>query len=373
MKLAETSESITVATDSRVPRQSPQPSMMAEDRSERKSIDIAHFHRKAFPDQFSIECLFDNLRVAMRELGCDASPLVAPYYSKGIWRRVANVLWALRNRAAVNHITGDVHYLALGLPRDRTVLTIHDCHSLERLGGVKRWLLRLFWYDLPIRRSAVVTVISKETKRQLLRHVRVPDAKIEVIPNAISRIFQPCPKPFSADCPRILQIGTRPNKNLPRLIQALADLKCRLRIVGELDELLRGQLERSGVAYESVSNLDEAAMFREYCESDIVSFVSTYEGFGLPIIEAQYVERPVITSNCSSMPEVAGQGACLVDPFDVNAIRAGFERIISDAAYRERIVQHGRENRGRFALTAMADQYLNLYRRVAAGDVGKPV
>jgi glycosyltransferase involved in cell wall biosynthesis len=331
------------------------------------SIRVIQFQRRPFAGQFSIEILIANLRQTMCESGQNTISRVVPYVSKGIWRRIGNIVWAGRHRGDVNHITGDVHYLALGLPRHRTILTIHDCHSLERLGGFKRWLLRLFWYDLPIRRSAVVTVISKETKRQLLRHVRVPDAKIEVIPNAISRIFQPCPKPFSADCPRILQIGTRPNKNLPRLIQALADLKCRLRIVGELDELLRGQLERSGVAYESVSNLDEAAMFREYCESDIVSFVSTYEGFGLPIIEAQYVERPVITSNCSSMPEVAGQGACLVDPFDVNAIRAGFERIIGDAAYRDHIVREGRENRGRFELTAVADQYLALYRRVAAG------
>jgi glycosyltransferase involved in cell wall biosynthesis len=314
-----------------------------------------------------MENLIANLRETMRASGADIIPRILPHVSKGIWRRIANIVCAARHRGEVNHITGDVHYLALGLPRGRTILTIHDCHSLERLSGLKRWLLRLFWYELPIRRCAVVTVISQETKRQLLRHVRAPDAKIEVISNAVSRIFQPCPKPFNAACPRILHIGTKPNKNLPRLIQAIAGLKCCLRIVGELDEPLRRQLEQSRVAYEQVSNLDEAAMFREYCESDIVSYVSTYEGFGLPIIEAQYVERPVITSNCSSMPEVAAAGACLVDPFDVNSIRAGFERVIGDAAYRERIVQHGRENRGRFALKTVADQYLELYRRVAAG------
>jgi hypothetical protein len=67
------------------------------------------------------------------------------------------------------------------------------------------------------------------------------------------------------------------------------------------------------------------------------------------------------------MPEVAGEGACLVDPFDVNSIRAGFERVIGDATYREQIVQHGRENRGRFELTAVAGQYVELYGRVAAG------
>jgi hypothetical protein len=73
------------------------------------------------------------------------------------------------------------------------------------------------------------------------------------------------------------------------------------------------------------------------------------------------------------MPEVAGQGACFVDPLDVKLIRAGFERIIGDAAYRDCIVQHGRENRGRFSISAVADQYLELYRRVEADVLARSV
>jgi glycosyltransferase involved in cell wall biosynthesis len=322
---------------------------------------IAHFQRKPFENQFSMECLFENLRNSMRELGHDVVALEAPYHSKGFWRRVANMVWAARHRRDVNHITGDVHYLALGLPRSRTILTIHDCHSLERLRGWKRWLLRLFWYDLPIRRAAVVTVISEETKRQLLRHVRTPEHRIEVVPNAVGRIFKPCPRPFRAECPQILQIGTRSNKNVSRLVQALQGLDCRLKIIGPLDQELRDSLARSGISYDAVTQLDEAGMFRAYCECDIVSFVSTYEGFGMPIVEAQAVERPVVTSNCSSMPEVAGEGACLVDPFDVGSIRQGFERVINDRAYRESLVEHGRANRQRFDGDQVARRYIELY------------
>ena len=286
--------------------------------------------------------------------------------ARGIWRRVANIAWAARHRRDVNHVTGDVHYLALGLPRSRTILTIHDCHSLERLRGWKRWLLRLFWYDLPIRRSAVVTVISAETKRQLLRHVRVPEQKIEVVPNAVAPIFEPCPRPFRAECPHILQIGTRPNKNLPRLIHALKGLKCRLKIIGPLDQELRDELARSSISYEAVTQLDEAGMFRAYCECDIVSFVSTYEGFGMPIVEAQAVERPVVTSNCSSMPEVAGAGACLVDPYNIDSIRQGFERVINDTAFRESLIKHGRANRQRFDRVEVARRYLELYDKLTS-------
>jgi glycosyltransferase involved in cell wall biosynthesis len=211
----------------------------------------------------------------------------------------------------------------------------------------------------------VVTVISEETKRQLLRHVRAPEQKIEVVPNAVAPIFQPCPRPFRKDCPQILQIGTRPNKNLPRLIQALQGLNCRLKIIGPLDQTLRDELARSGVSYEAVTQLDEEGMFRAYCECDIVSFASTYEGFGMPIVEAQAVERPVVTSDCSSMPEVAGEGACLVDPFDVDSIRHGFERVIHDDTYRESLIEHGRANRRRFDRAEVARQYIELYKQLS--------
>ncbi len=301
----------------------------------------------------------------MRELGLGVKLAVVPHRSKGVWPRIANIVWARRNQGSVNHITGDIHYVALMLSPGRTILTIHDCRSLERFSGIRRWLLRVLWYDLPIQRVAAVTVISEETKRQLLRSVRVPEGKIEVIPDAAAPVFQPSRYVFRSECPRILHIGTAENKNLLRLILALQGLPCHLKIVGHLNPSLRYELAHSGISYKAEENLDEAAMYCAYCECDLVSFVSTYEGFGMPIIEAQWVERPIVTSNCSSMPEVAGRGACFVDPFDVNSIRQGCERVINDAAYRENLVELGRRNRERFSLDDVARRYLSLYERLA--------
>ena len=327
-------------------------------------MKVVHLHRKPFPGMFSIEVLFENLRKAMRGECREITRAVVPLRSKGVVRRLANIAAARRERGDVFHVTGDVHYVVLGLPPDRTILTIHDCRALERLTGIRRWGMRVLWFDLPTRRAAVVTVVSEETKGQLLRHVRVPEEKVVVIPNAASPIFRPSPRPFHAGCPRILHIGTAPNKNLSRLIEALRGLDCHLTVVGLLDHAARRRLDASHIAYDWQANLDEEAMYRVYCESDIVSFVSTYEGFGMPIIEAQWVERPVVTSNCSSMPEVAGEGACLVDPFDVASIRRGLDRVIGDAGYRDRLVEQGRRNRERFSLAAVASQYLALYQRL---------
>jgi glycosyltransferase involved in cell wall biosynthesis len=212
-----------------------------------------------------------------------------------------------------------------------------------------------------------VTVISEETKRQLMRHVRVNPDKVIVIPDPISETFRACPKEFNADCPQILHIGTKENKNLPRLVQALAGLRCKLQIVGKLNERQIEALQAAHIDYVSATDLTQEQMWKCYCEADLVSFVSTYEGFGLPIVEANAVGRPVVTSNVSSMPEVAGGSACLVDPHDVASIRAGIERVIGDRTYRDALIQAGFHNAERFRVADVAQQYISVYRKISHG------
>jgi glycosyltransferase involved in cell wall biosynthesis len=110
-------------------------------------------------------------------------------------------------------------------------------------------------------------------------------------------------------------------------------------------------------------------MVQSYVECDMLAFPSTYEGFGMPILEAQAVERPVVTSSVASMPEVAGEGACLVDPFDVASIRAGVLRVMHDAAYRQSLVVAGRRNCARFSPREIAEAYARVYREIAAAQI----
>jgi len=106
-----------------------------------------------------------------------------------------------------------------------------------------------------------------------------------------------------------------------------------------------------------------------YRECDLVVFASSYEGFGLPILEANATGRPVVTSNVCSMPEVAGGAACLVDPFDVASIRAGVNRVLSDPAYRESLIVAGFENAKRFGAARIARAYADVYTNLAgAGE-----
>jgi glycosyltransferase involved in cell wall biosynthesis len=327
-------------------------------------LRVVHFQRKPMPGNVSIERLFADIRDAMpRQMEC--SPHVCPYFSKGILPRIKNMLDAARNQGQLNHITGDVHYLALMLDKRRTLLTIHDCASLERLRGLRRAVLRFFWFTLPMRRARLVTVISEATRRELLRHVHFNPARIRVVQNCVGKDFVPFAKPFDVEEPNVLHLGTSSNKNLERLIQALAGLRCRLSVIGKLTGVQHELLRRSAIIYSNIPRATDSQVLDSYRTCDLVAFASTYEGFGLPILEAQATGRPVITSNVSSMPEVAGSAACIVDPFNVESIRGGILRVWHDAAYRQSLVEAGFENVKRFRPEAVAAKYAELYEELA--------
>ena len=110
--------------------------------------------------------------------------------------------------------------------------------------------------------------------------------------------------------------------------------------------------------------LTQAEIIQQYIECDVVVFVSLYEGFGVPIIEANAMERVIVTGNCSAMAEVAGDAACLVDPLNIESIRTGIQRVIADDNYRAQLIAAGRVNKKKFDEKVIADQYYLLYEEV---------
>jgi len=324
-------------------------------------LEVVHFQRRALPRQFSVERLFEDVRRAI-PTDIQITLRINRFPSQGLSRRLFDALSAWRHRGPINHVLGDVHYLAWFLPRKRTILTVLDCVSLERLSGIRRWVFWLVWYWWPLKRCAYVTVISQFSSDALQKWVHYPANRIFVIPPPLSPAFGPAPKPPSDGCPRLLQIGTKPNKNLPRVAEAIRGLDVKLVIVGPLDESMKTTMDEFGIDYENHVELSHEELVEQYRLADIVVFASTYEGFGLPIIEAQAVGRPVVAGNVCAMPEAAGGAARMVDPFDSADIRRGICHLLDEPDYARALVEHGFENARRYSPARIAEAYAEVYR-----------
>ena len=242
-----------------------------------------------------------------------------------------NMWYTLRTRRkeCINHITGEVHYLSYLLPTERTIITVHDLGGLFAYQGFDLTYYR--WRCVnSLLRARFVVAISEETRRVILENSTLSPDRIHTIYDPLPAGFNHCPKDFNTDKPVILQIGAAKWKNPARIAEALNGLNVHFRIVGMPDEDCIGILERNGTEYSIVTDLDDAELIREYERADIVAFASSSEGFGMPLIEAQAVGRPVVASNIEPQPEIGGAGGALyVDPTDIKALRKAFVKLIN--------------------------------------------
>lgn len=264
--------------------------------------------------------------------------------------------------ADIYHITGDIHYGILALKGKNTVLTVHDTVSLDREKNfIKFLVLRLFWFLLPCLFAKKIVCISEFTKKRLLHYVPyLNKKKIEIIPNHVPEGFTFSEKEINKEKPVILHIGTTPNKNLEREIQAIDGIQCHLIIIGKIGQEIIDLMQKYNIDYENKLNLSDEEIIQEYKNCDIVAFPSYYEGFGMPIIEGQTIGRIVITSNISPMKEIAGEGAVIVDPYDISSIKSGFLKTCKEDC--SGIIIKGIENSKKYSFESFRNSYINLYK-----------
>jgi glycosyltransferase involved in cell wall biosynthesis len=283
------------------------------------------------------------------------------------------------------------HVLPLVHPR-ASLVTVHDLGYLHfpeahRLG--QRWYL-----DLSTRWNARfathVLADSEATKADLVAHYATPPEKITVAFPGRDEILAPVDDPAAIEAVKarhgivgsyFLYLGTlQPRKNLARLIAAFAALppETVLVLAGR-----RGWLYEGFFAQVRCLGLEGRVLFPGYVReedkaallSGALAFVfpSLYEGFGLPVLEAQACGCPVITSTTSSLPEVAGDAALLVDPSEPAAIAAAMARVAADPALRATLVERGFANVRRFSWTACARSVLDAIEGCASVGHRRPV
>ncbi len=326
-------------------------------------IRVVHFTRKPGPDAHSIERIYSDL-TSLLPARFFVERKETLFYSRGFFRRVVDTIFAVFRQGDVNHIIGDCHFLVLLLAESKTMLTIHDCNALNRtMPG--RFLLWLFWFKLPVMRVKRVVTVSEYSKSNICEVTGCPAHKVEVIHNFVSPEFKPTVYSFNQEKPRILQLGTKANKNLTRVLEAIEGIHCELTVIGRMSESQHELIRRFGVDCRNLYSLERNQLVDEYKRTDLVVLASTDEGFGMPIIEANAVGRPVLTSTVASMPEVAGEAACLVNPFCVEDIRRGIQKVFDDDGYREELIELGFLNVQRFSPKVAAERYAEVYQKLA--------
>ena len=335
--------------------------------TQKRLPDVVQYLRKPIPNfHFSVEGTYSE-DCARLQKHMTVLKKNARFYSKGILPRVFTIFDALLTRCHVLHVCGDITFAGCLVPKKRLVTTFLDFGFMKKNRGMGRLILKLIWLYIPAKRSKHIIVISETVKRELLGLVSIEPHKISVVYPPVSDRFTYAPKQFPDSDHEILCIGTAPNKNLHRVIEACALISCTLHIIGCLDQQVLTLLGKYKIKYRNSVNLTQQEVIDSYVKCDLLFFASLSEGFGLPIIEAQKVGRAVITSQLQPMLEVAGSGALMVDPYDVRDIRRGILEIIENQSLRESLIDAGQRNAIKFDPEYSAEQHLKIYRSVMAG------
>ena len=282
-----------------------------------------------------------------------------------VFDTIRNLIFFRPKSGDLYHVTGHVHYITLRLPPERTILSVMDVRFVILKRGIRRRILKKLYLDWPIRRMRYVTSISQRVKDEIVELTGCDPEKIRVLDlPLLSHLEHGSPRPFNRVKPKILQIGTMTNKNVPRLAEALRGIECSLVIVGELDSDQVRWLNENSIEFENYVAVPDEKIRELYETADMVTFCSTYEGFGLPIIEAQAMRKPIVTSDIEPLRSVAGEGACLVEPLNVGSIREGILLMIQNNERRKEVVEAGLQNVKRFDSERVSAQYAELYDEV---------
>ena len=347
---------------------------------------LRHLARIDHDTEYVLLCGEADLGVAA-QLGPNFRSVLEPSPNYSI-REQIHVPWVLRReRPDLYHAP---HYVLPAAINCNSVVTIHDCIHLmfpQYLPNRMAYAYARAQMWTAAHRSDCILTVSDASKRDILHLFNIPPEKIVVVYNAIDAHFSVTPPPdavsrvrerYQLDHRFVLYVGNiKPHKNLVRLIEAFSELRTgdledvKLLIIGdEISKLpaLRHAVHRhklhKHVRFLGYVPDDQLAVL--YRLAAVFVFPSLYEGFGLPPLEAMASGTPVVVSNVSSLPEVVGDAAVLVDPHDIDSIVDGLRCVLTNPARADDMRRKGLERSREFSWERSVARTLEVYKRIGA-------
>jgi glycosyltransferase involved in cell wall biosynthesis len=285
------------------------------------------------------------------------------------------------------------HSLHIDIPptkKIKTVLTVHDCRYMAYPALYSEREVAEYKYRMEksLNRADMIVTVSKFTRNEVLNHFSFPDERIKVIHNGFNQI--PCNDGKLKDRANkfihskklppsyLICVGTSdPRKNIARLIEAFS--LCRKEsedfphlVIAGIDwqdwvkSGLKIKTEKLGLSnyVHSYGLLEKELLIGLIQMSFILCYPSLYEGFGFPPLEGMSLGIPVLASRTSSIPEIVGDSACLVDPESVEDIATGLIKLVYDQDYRKNLIQSGYQRIKKYSWEKSAKSYIKVYREV---------
>jgi len=320
---------------------------------------------------------FASLRRKLEEAGLDLSTNNASVKNFKIPPTILEVLWNVLHLYPVENFVGEVDVFHASdwtqppVKKAKLVTTIHDLSFLRYPNSVHPKVLsaqkrRLSWVK---KEADLIIAVSEATKKEIIKLLGIPDKKIRVIHEALPADFKKVKpkvnlKKLEVKKPYLLASGSQaPRKNIERVIKAYSLLKNEknLQLVVTGNYRPQGKVPEGVIFAGFVSKEEWAGLIKG---AECLVYPSLYEGFGLPILEAYYLGTPVVTSNLSSMKEVGGMGAVLVDPLSVDSITKGVEKVLGNLQFKKALVEKAKKRVGDFSWEKAAKQTLAVYQEV---------
>jgi glycosyltransferase involved in cell wall biosynthesis len=348
---------------------------------------LRHLSRLDKDTDYLLLCRVEDCGVA-EELGENFRTIAEPARPYSVSEQLRIPLDLRRERVDLFHAP---HYVLPPLTPCKSVVTIHDCIHLRFPQYLPNRLAYAYarsslW--IATHRASRVMTVSEASKRDILRYFRIPQDKVDVIYNAIDERYGETPSPdevarvqerYQLNAPYVLYAGNiKPHKNLERLIEAFHALRqdpelghVKLLIIG--DEISKyATLRRAVHKYKLHKHVrffgfvPDKTLAVLYRLARVFVFPSLYEGFGLPPLEAMASGTPVITSDVSSLPEVVGDAALLIDPLDPSAIAEAMRRVLMDSPLHEELRQKGFKRVREFSWERSVRRVREIYGEVLA-------